>query len=52
MSHKTCEVEEVVKHPKSGEYFVANRAEKVPSSQVEKIGQFYWKKRWPEAKED
>jgi hypothetical protein len=45
MGKQTEVVEEVVKHPKSGKFFVANRAEEVPKSQVEKRGPFYWKKR-------
>jgi hypothetical protein len=43
------EVEEVIKN-KDGKFFVANRAEEVPSSLVEKKGPFYWKKRNPDNK--
>lgn len=47
-----CEVEEVVHHKERGKYYVANRAEEVPASRVEKIGNFYWTKRWPEKEGD
>ncbi len=45
MGHREEIVEEVVKHKITGKYYVANRAEEVPKSQVEKRGAFYWKKR-------
>lgn len=41
------EVEEVIKNSK-GEFFVANRAEKVPKDLVEERNGFYWKKRNPD----
>ena len=48
---KQCEEkEEVVFHPERKKYYVAARAEEVPSSRVEKIGDFYWTDRWPDRK--
>jgi hypothetical protein len=45
MSHPVEVVEEVVYHKQAKKYYVANRAEEVPKSKVEKIGAFFWKKR-------
>jgi len=44
------EVEEVIKHTRTGKFYVANRAEEVPSSLIEKHGPFYFKKRNPDNK--